>query len=48
MAPPPDAAAVAAGGYDPHDRAIATAVDAVPFAVRARVVEGLLVAEAEP
>jgi 2-phosphosulfolactate phosphatase len=48
MAPPPDPAAVAAGGHDPGDRAIAAAIDAYDFAVRIRPGDGgLLIAEAE-
>jgi 2-phosphosulfolactate phosphatase len=47
MPPPPDPALVAAGAYDPYDRAIAAEIDRVPFALALRRDQGLLIAEAE-
>jgi 2-phosphosulfolactate phosphatase len=44
MAPPPDAGLVASGDYDPSDREIATAVDAVPFAILVRAEGKVLIA----
>jgi 2-phosphosulfolactate phosphatase len=47
MPPPPNPLLVAAGIYDPQDRAIAADLDRVPFALAVRREAGFLIAEAQ-